>query len=144
MQPEPDPEPVGPDVRLDKWLWAVRVFKSRSLAAEACQAGHVKIGEQRVKPSRVVRVGEVICAQVGTMTRTVKVTALLKQRVGAKVAFQHYQDLTPPEEYAKRQEPRLEPLFHRPKGSGRPTKRERRLLDRMRGAPGPGSFTGGS
>ena len=122
---------TAPEVRIDKWLWAVRAFKTRSLAIAACDAGHVTIGGQRVKPSRHVRPGECVSVQVGEITRTLKVTALLERRVSAKVVPQFMEDLTPAEEYAKPREPRLEPLFHRPKGSGRPTKRDRRLLDRF-------------
>jgi ribosome-associated heat shock protein Hsp15 len=123
-------EPVH-EVRLDKWLWAVRVFKTRSLATAACQAGHVKIGGQRVKPARVPHPGETIIVQVGEITRTLKVVAVLEQRVGAALVPRYAEDLTPPQEYAKRREPRVEPLFHRPKGAGRPTKRDRRLLERF-------------
>jgi ribosome-associated heat shock protein Hsp15 len=124
------PDSLSP-IRIDKWLWAVRVFKTRTLAIAACDAGHVKIADQRVKPSRSVRVGETIIVQIGEVTRTLKVTGLLGRRVGAKAAPQFMEDLTPAAEYAKPREPRIEPLFHRPKGAGRPTKRERRLLDRM-------------
>jgi ribosome-associated heat shock protein Hsp15 len=125
---------AGEDVRVDKWLWAVRVFKTRSLAIEACQAGHVKLGEQRVKPARSVRVGDVFTIQLGELTRTLKVIGPLERRVGAGLVKHYAEDLTPPSEYAKAKDKRLEPLFHRPKGAGRPTKRERRLLDLMRGA----------
>lgn len=126
MQPEPRPE-----VRIDKWLWAVRAFKTRSLAIAACDAGHVKLAGQRVKPSRAIRAGEVVTVQVGELTRTLKVVGALDRRVGAKAVSEFMEDLTPPEEYAKPREPRLEPLFHRPKGAGRPTKRDRRLLEQM-------------
>lgn len=117
--------------RLDKWLWAVRLYKTRSLAIAACQAGHVKIDEKRVKPSRPVRLGEVIEARTGDIVRRYRVLAFLERRVGAKVVPEFAEDLTPPEELANRCEPRLEPLFHRPKGTGRPTKRDRRLLDQV-------------
>jgi len=126
MQPQ-----APPDVRIDKWLWAVRAFKTRSLAIAACDAGHVHIGGQRVKPSRSVRLGEVVTVQMGELTRTLQVTGLLERRVGAQAVPQFLQDLTPPEEYAKPRAPSVEPLFHRPKGTGRPTKRDRRLLERM-------------
>src|SRR6266850_7786645 len=86
-------------VRLDKWLWAVRLYKSRSLATEACNASHVKIGGQSVKPSRDVHVAEEITVFTGTILRTVKVLALLEQRVSARLVSQFLEDLTPPEEY---------------------------------------------
>jgi ribosome-associated heat shock protein Hsp15 len=121
-------------VRIDKWLWSVRVFKTRSLAIDACNAGHVKLDGQRVKPSRSVHVGEVYTAQVGELTRTIKSLGLIERRVGAAQVPQFMEDLTPKVEYERPRQATLEPLFHRPKGAGRPTKRDRRLLERM-GAP---------
>lgn len=124
------------EVRIDKWLWAVRLFKTRSLAAQACVAGQVQVNGQRVKPARSVHPGEQIEALVGEVRRTVRVRELLDRRVGAKVVPQYLEDLTPPAEWERARGPRLEPLFHRPKGAGRPTKRDRRLLDRV-GFAGP-------
>jgi ribosome-associated heat shock protein Hsp15 len=126
------------EIRLDKWLWAVRLYKTRSLAAAACAAGHVRIGGQRVKPARGVRVGEIIEARVADVNRTVKVIGLLSQRVGAKVAAHFVEELTPASELHKPRAAGLEPLFHRPKGAGRPTKRDRRLLEKLSGAPPAG------
>jgi ribosome-associated heat shock protein Hsp15 len=115
-------------VRIDKWLWAVRLFKSRSLAAAACNAGHVKIGGTAVKPSRDARVNERIDVFAGQIHRTVKVLALLDQRVGAKRVSQFLEDLTPPEEYARaREDARLRIRT----GLGRPTKKQRRQLERF-------------
>jgi len=119
------------DVRVDKWLWAVRIYKSRSQAAAACSAGKVRIGTDSLKPSRSVHVGDVITASVGEITRTVRVVALLERRVGAKLVPQYMDDLTPPSEYTKRREPDFRPLVMRPKGSGRPTKKDRRKLDEL-------------
>jgi ribosome-associated heat shock protein Hsp15 len=116
-------------VRMDKWLWSVRLYKSRSLAARACAAGKVHVAGQTVKASRSVKVGELITAVVGEITRTVKVTGLLESRVGAKLVGQFLEDLTPPSELEKPREKHfLIPVFHRPKGSGRPTKKERRSM----------------
>src|SRR5213592_4105486 len=117
-------------VRIDKWLWAVRLYKSRSLAAEACHAGRVKIGGTIVKASREVRVGEEIMVFAGRIRRTVKVLALLDQRVGAKLVSQFLEDLTPPEEYVRAREEALQPLIHFPTGFGRPTKKQRRQLEK--------------
>ena len=125
------PPEAPSEVRLDKWLWAVRIFKTRSLAAAACQAGHVKIAGQSVKPARTPHPGEIIIVQMGEITRTFRVVGLLNRRVGAPLVAQYAADLTPPEEYAKPRQERIEPLFHRPKGAGRPTKRDRRLLERF-------------
>jgi ribosome-associated heat shock protein Hsp15 len=107
------------------------VFKTRALASEACHAGHVKIGGQRVKPSRAVHPGETITAQVGEIQRTVRVIALLDRRIGAALVPQYLEELTPVEELQRPRAPVVAPLFHRPKGSGRPTKRDRRLLEQM-------------
>lgn len=125
------PAETPTEVRLDKWLWAVRLFKTRSLATEACAAGHVQIGGQRVKPARSVHPGELVEAQVGEIKRTVRVLGLLGHRVGAALVARYLEDLTPPEELNKPREARIEPFIHRPKGAGRPTKRDRRLLDQL-------------
>jgi ribosome-associated heat shock protein Hsp15 len=118
-------------MRLDQWLWAVRVFKTRTLAAEAIKAGHVRINDQPCKPAREVRSGVTIVARVGIMTRTVRVIADPPSRVGAKLVPQFAEDLTPPEEYARRPEPNLLPPMFRPQGTGRPTKRDRRETDKL-------------
>jgi ribosome-associated heat shock protein Hsp15 len=115
-------------MRLDQWLWAVRVYKSRSLAADAIKGGHVKVNGERSKPAHEPKPGELITARVGIMTRTVRFLAAPPSRVGAKLVAGFMEDLTPPEEYAKR-EPNLLPPGFRAKGTGRPTKRERRALE---------------
>jgi len=120
------------EVRIDKWLWAVRLYKTRTQAAEACRGGHVRIGDQHVKASRMVRVSELISARTGDITRTVKVTALLDHRVGPKLVANFLEDLTPASEYLralKEKEQYVVP--NRPKGSGRPTKKERRQLEEI-------------
>jgi ribosome-associated heat shock protein Hsp15 len=119
------------EVRLDKWLWAVRVFKTRSIATHACSAGHVKIDGRNVKPSHTVRPGEIVTARVGELNRTVKALVPIHQRVAAKDVSQYAEDLTPATEYEKSREPRLIPVFTRPKGAGRPTKKDRRSLDQL-------------
>ena len=116
-------------VRLDKWLWAVRLYKSRSLATEACHGGHVKIGGQSVKPSRDVRTGDVVTARAGGVHRTLKVLGLLENRVGAKAVPRYLEDLTPLEEFARAQAERETALVAYPKGWGRPTKKQRRQLE---------------
>ena len=122
---------MQPSVRMDKWLWSVRLYKTRSLAAEACAAGKVRIGEQNVKPARSVQIGDIITASTGEMTRTVRVLELLEKRVGAKLVDRYLEDLTPASEYAKLRERRLEPIMFRPKGSGRPTKKDGRSIQRF-------------
>jgi ribosome-associated heat shock protein Hsp15 len=120
----------GDSVRIDKWLWAARVFKTRSLASDSCRHGHVEISGQPVKPSRQVRVHDVIVVKKDQMTRAFKVLALLERRVGAAAAKEFAEDQTPASEWEKPREPYFHP-FARPKGSGRPTKKERRQLDAM-------------
>jgi len=119
-------------VRIDKWLWAVRLYKTRALATEACSAGHVKMDGKPVKPAKEIRAGNVIKAHCGQLNRTVEVIVPLDRRVGAKLVSDYLKDLTPPEEYerAKRSN---EGMIHFPKGSGRPTKKQRRLLKKFTG-----------
>ena len=116
-------------MRLDQWLWAVRVYKSRSLAADAIKGGLVKVNGERSKPAHEPRPGELIVARAGIMTRTVRFIAAPKSRVAAKLVPEFAEDLTPPEEREKRPEPNLLPPGFRPRGSGRPTKRDRRALE---------------
>jgi len=116
------------DLRIDKWLWATRVFKTRSLATQACKTGKVKVNGLAVKPSRNVAVEMIITIQVGPITKTVQVLSLLKNRVGAKLVSQYLLDLTPAEELEKLKL-KTELFKPRPRGSGRPTKKERRDMD---------------
>jgi ribosome-associated heat shock protein Hsp15 len=116
-------------VRIDKWLWAVRVYKTRTQAADACRGGHVKINGQNVKPAHEVRVGETITAQVATITRTVKVLGLLEHRLGAAAAKDFAEDLTPASEYEKPRDHFHPQIVFRPKGMGRPTKKDRRAWE---------------
>ena len=120
-------------MRLDQWLWAVRVFKTRALAADAIKGGHVRVNDAPCKPAREVRAGDMAVARVGIMTRTVRAIAAPKSRVSAKSVPEFAEDLTPSEEYARRPESDLQPPMFRPQGTGRPTKRERRETDRFSG-----------
>lgn len=122
---------VNNETRIDKWLWAVRLFKTRSLAAEACRNGHVIIGGQRVKPARDVRVGDLIHAKTGGVPRVVKVLGFPVSRVGAKLVPEFMEDLTPASEYEKAREAAAPPQFSWNKGFGRPTKRSRRLWEKF-------------
>ncbi len=115
-------------VRIDKWLWAVRLYKTRSMATQACSAGKVRIDGHFVKAGRNVHIGECITAVAGEITRTVKVRALLEKRVGAKLVADFCEDLTPASEYEKARERSLASSGVRPRGAGRPTKKERRSL----------------
>jgi ribosome-associated heat shock protein Hsp15 len=118
-------------VRIDKWLWRVRLFKSRTLATGACEAGKVKIAGVPAKPSRTIKIGDTITVAVGNVTRTVRVRHLLEQRVGAAKVPEFMEDLTPPEEFAKARTQAANGAGLRAKGTGRPTKRDRRILQRF-------------
>jgi ribosome-associated heat shock protein Hsp15 len=120
-------------LRLDKWLWAVRVFRTRALASDACRAGSVTVNTLVAKPSREVRAGETVVVNSGLMVRTFRVVDVPRARVGAKLVAQYCSDLTPAEEYEKGRERSVQQLLAREKGSGRPTKRDRRLLDELFG-----------
>lgn len=118
-------------MRLDKWLWAVRIYKTRSLASEACRNGRVTILGQPAKPAREVKINELIQARNGDITHTIRVLSFLEQRVGAAAAKEFVEDLTPNSEYEKLRQAAVQPAFFRPKGSGRPTKKDRRALDKF-------------
>lgn len=115
------------NIRIDKWLWTMRLFKTRSLATEACNAGKVKLDGINVKPSRDVRVGEVYEVHIGSLNKKVKALAAPKSRVGAPMVPEYMEDLTPQEEYDRLKT--LHTMEYRPHGLGRPTKRDRRQLD---------------
>jgi len=119
------------DVRIDKWLWAVRLFKTRKLALEACQKGHVKIDGTAVKPSRKVRLNETAVIKTERVKRTIQVVALTNRRVGPKLIIDFYEDLTDPEEYERAKKTVAQRILMREKGSGRPTKKERREMGRF-------------
>ncbi|KAB8162230.1 RNA-binding S4 domain-containing protein [Streptomyces sp. 3MP-14] len=116
-------------VRVDTWIWAVRLIKTRSMAASACRAGHVKVNNERVKPAQPVRIGDEVRVWHAGRERIVEVTRLIRKRVGAPTAAECLIDNSPPPP------PRVEipAVPVRERGAGRPTKRERRELDRLRG-----------
>jgi ribosome-associated heat shock protein Hsp15 len=117
--------------RLDKWLWCVRLYKTRSLATNACRAGSVVVNNQTAKPARDVRVGETVVVQQGLVTRTLRVLDVPRSRLGPKLVPGFCTDLTPPAEFEKAREQRVQHILARERGSGRPTKRDRRALDRL-------------
>jgi len=116
-------------IRIDKWLWAVRIFKTRSLASDACRTGKVKILDQAVKPSRDIKTGEVIAISMAPIIKTVKVVAPLGNRVSAKLVAGFMEDLTPETEYQKLKRSNDGSFEFRERGTGRPTKRERREIE---------------
>jgi ribosome-associated heat shock protein Hsp15 len=117
-------------MRIDRWLWAARFFKSRSLAAAACSGGKVDVNHEAAKPARLVRPGDLVAVTVGPGRRRIaRVVGLTERRGPAGEARLLYEDLTPPEP----PRPPMAPGPYREPGAGRPTKRERRRLDRLRG-----------
>ncbi len=121
------------DLRLDKWLWAVRAFKTRAEATAVCRSNSVQINGLDAKPGRDVRVGEVISLRIGLVNRTLKVVGIPRSRVGAKQVPEFLADLTPPEEYEKAKQARLEHFLARERGRGRPTKKDRRSMAQLFG-----------
>jgi ribosome-associated heat shock protein Hsp15 len=113
-------------VRIDSWLWAVRVYKTRSAATTACRAGHVRLNGEKVKASQPVRIGDELRVRIAGFDRILVVRQLLTKRVGAPLAAVAAEDRTPAREPVAK-------LAVRDRGAGRPTKRERRDIDRLRG-----------
>jgi ribosome-associated heat shock protein Hsp15 len=116
-------------VRIDKWLWSVRVFKTRNQATLACRSGKVRISDQLVKPSREVKIGDVVTVSLESIKRSLKVIALLQNRVGAKLVDQFMEDQTSEEEYNKLKLNNEGEFGYRLRGSGRPTKKHRREIE---------------
>jgi ribosome-associated heat shock protein Hsp15 len=112
-------------IRVDRWLWAVRLCRTRSMAAEACRGGHVRVNGRPAKPSSPVRVGDRVEARLNRRDRIAEVTRIIDKRVGAPIAAECYVDHSPPPPEI----PDL-PVARRDRGSGRPTKRERRQLEK--------------
>ena len=119
-------------MRLDKWLWTVRLFKTRSQATEACKGGRIKMSGVNAKPSKEIRVGEQIDIVQNGIRKTVLVKQLSKNRVGAKLVPELMEDLTPPEEIEKLEMARKINYERRQKGLGRPSKKDRRNIDRLK------------
>lgn len=118
-------------VRIDKWLWAVRLYKTRSLATEECKKGRVTIDGMSVKPSRVPKPGDIIKVRKNPVTYSYKVIAITGKRVGAKLVEEFALDITPPEELKILEMRQQTASFERDRGTGRPTKKDRRELDRL-------------
>jgi ribosome-associated heat shock protein Hsp15 len=119
------------DPRLDKWLWSVRVYKTRAEAAAVCRNGRVQVNGLDAKPGRNVHVGETVTARVGMIERTLKVVGIPRSRVAAKLLPEFVADLTPAAEYEKAKQANLEHLLARERGRGRPTKKDRREMGRL-------------
>ena len=113
------------EARIDKWLWASRIFKTRSIAADACKNGRVTVGNVTVKPSRMVKVGETISVRKPPITYSFRILKTIEQRVGAKLLPEIYENVTAPEQYELLEMTRISGFVDRARGTGRPTKKDR-------------------
>ena len=119
-------------LRIDKYLWSIRAFKTRTLASDACKAGRVKLDGNNIKPSHEVKVGEIYQVSKGLERKVIKVTGLLESRVDAKTAVFFYEDITPLEQTTAYKSMFNAPVLTRDRGTGRPTKRDRREIDDLK------------
>ena len=117
------------EARIDKWLWAARIFKTRSIAANACKNGRVTMNGNHIKPSRMIKAGETIDVKKPSIVYSFKVLQPIEQRVGAKLIPEIYENITDPKQYEILQMSRISGFVDRAPGTGRPTKKERRALD---------------
>lgn len=117
------------EARIDKWLWAARIFKTRTIAAEACKKGKVSINGAQAKPSRMIKPGDVINVKKSPITYSFKVLQAIEKRVGAKLVPEIMENVTSPEQYELLEMSRISGFIDRARGTGRPTKKDRRSLD---------------
>ena len=122
---------MAKEVRIDKWLWAVRIFKTRTVSTDACKKGRVTINGVTVKPSRPLKEGEVVDVKKPPITYTFRVIGLIENRVGAKLVPNYYENITAPDQYELLEMIKVNGFVNRQKGLGRPTKKECRELARF-------------
>ena len=120
------------EVRIDKWLWAMRVFKTRTIATDACKKGRVMMGGAPVKPSRTIKEGDVIEVRKPPITYTFRVKATTQNRLGAKLVPDYLENITPQSQYDLLEMTRISGFVDRRKGLGRPTKRDSREMSRFK------------
>ena len=126
---------MNSEARIDKWLWAARVYKTRSLASEACKNGRSAINGALAKPSRTVKVGDQVGVKKSPITYTFRVLQAIEKRVGAKLLPEVFENITPPEQYELLEMNRISGFIDRARGTGRPTKKDRRALDDFADTP---------
>ena len=119
----------GTTARIDKWLWAARIYKTRSIAADACKNGRITINGTNVKPSHVIKEGEVVSVRKPPVTYSFRVLKTIEQRVGAKLLPEIYENVTDPKQLELLEMSRISGFVDRARGTGRPTKKERRQID---------------
>ena len=130
---------MSDEARIDKWLWASRIFKTRTIAANACKNGRVMVNDVLVKPSRMVKVGDVISVRKPPVTYSFRILKTIEQRVGAKLLPDIYENITTPDQYELLEMNRISGFVDRARGTGRPTKKDRRAMDAFVG-PSLGGF----
>ena len=118
-----------PEARIDKWMWAARIFKTRTIAAEACKKGRISINGSQVKPARMVKPGDVVQVRKPPVTYSFKVLQATEKRVGAKLVPEIMDNVTTPDQYELLEMSKISGFVDRARGTGRPTKKERRDLD---------------
>ncbi len=128
------------EARIDKWLWAARIFKTRTIAADACKNGRVTVNGTLVKPSRMVKVGDEIGVRKAPVTYTFKLLKPIEQRVGAKLLPEIYENITAADQYELLEMNRISGFVNRARGTGRPTKKDRRAMDAFVGPSLEGSY----
>ena len=128
------------EARLDKWLWSARIFKTRTIAADACKNGRVAVNGVNVKPSRMVKVGDTVSVRKPPVTYSFKILKTIEQRVGAKLLPEIYENVTPQDQYELLEMNRISGFVDRARGTGRPTKKDRRAMDAFVGPSLEGDF----
>ncbi len=118
-----------PEARIDKWMWAARIFKTRTIAAEACKKGRISINGAQAKPARTVKPGDVVQVRKPPVTYSFKVLQAIEKRVGAKLVPEVMENVTTPDQYELLEMSKISGFVDRARGTGRPTKKERRDLD---------------
>lgn len=129
MESNKSPLTAATEARIDKWLWAARIYKTRTIAAEACKKGQVSIKGTNIKPSRTVKVGDIIDVRKPPVTYSFRILQTIERRVGAKLIPEVLENVTPPEQYEILEMSRISGFIDRARGTGRPTKKDRRSLD---------------
>lgn len=120
---------MNSEARIDKWLWAARIYKTRTLASDACKNGRITINGALAKPSRTVKVGDQVGVKKSPITYSFRVLQTIEKRVGAKLLPEVFENITPPEQYELLEMNRISGFADRARGTGRPTKKDRRALD---------------
>jgi ribosome-associated heat shock protein Hsp15 len=126
------------EVRIDKWMWATRIFKTRTIASDACRKNRVSVGGVAVKPSRMIKPGDVISVRKPPVTYSFQVVDVTERRMGAKSVPQYLRNITPPEQYELLEMNKISGFVDRARGLGRPTKKDRRELEQFTEAPPSG------